>query len=167
MATIERTHWLVSDPKGLDIFTDHNNLIFRFDRLSIQTDLTEPASFKVLRWAVRLSASIYVCVHIKGEEKIWADLISRWTSPPTPIIRRLVPLPALLSISNSKLTWPTAHSIKIEQSLHRISLKLIKHDGLWHTDKDQVLIPDNSDQLWSRLLIIAHMGASGNLGFDS
>ena len=28
MATIERMHWLASDPAGFDLFTDHNNLIF-------------------------------------------------------------------------------------------------------------------------------------------
>ena len=55
MATIERTHCLVSDPKGFDHFRYQNNLIFHFYSLSIQTDLMEPGIRKPLRWAMRLS----------------------------------------------------------------------------------------------------------------
>lgn len=52
MDTIERMHWIVSDPTGFDIYTDHNNLLFIFDSISIQPDLSLASVRKVLQWDV-------------------------------------------------------------------------------------------------------------------
>lgn len=56
--SIERSNWLESAEDGFDLFTDHNNLIFIFDPLSLHPDVGLSSLGKVLRWAVRLSAYI-------------------------------------------------------------------------------------------------------------
>lgn len=55
MDTIERMHWLASCPKGFDLFTDHNNLVFIFDPLSLVPDTSQASMLKVSRWVIRLS----------------------------------------------------------------------------------------------------------------
>ena len=54
LTTLQRMHWLVSTSAGFDFYTDHNNLIFLFDSLSVVPDLTQNSVRKELRWAVRL-----------------------------------------------------------------------------------------------------------------
>ena len=54
MASLERMHWLLADPQGFDLYTDHNNLIYIFNSTSVVTDISQTSSRKVLRWAVRL-----------------------------------------------------------------------------------------------------------------
>lgn len=75
LATVDRMHWALATTCGFDLFTDHNNLIFIFDPLSIMPDLSQSSLKKVLRWAVRMSIYNYTCVHISGEENVWADLL--------------------------------------------------------------------------------------------
>ncbi len=98
MACCERMRWLLATTDGFDLYTDHNNLIFIFDPLSIIPDLTAGSVRKVLRWAVSLSWFNYVCYHISGQDNVWADLIGRWS--PAPTVRRLASIPALVSTSD-------------------------------------------------------------------
>lgn len=49
MATPDRMHWIAAKPDGFDLFTDHNNLIFLFDPLSVMPDLSQTSVLKVLR----------------------------------------------------------------------------------------------------------------------
>jgi len=41
LAILQRMHWLVPTSSGFDLYTDHNNLIFLFDPLSIVPDLAQ------------------------------------------------------------------------------------------------------------------------------
>ena len=77
LTTLERMHWIVANPDGFDLYTDHDNLIFLFDPLSVVPDLSATSLRKVLRSAVRLRMYRYTCYHFKVEENVWADLISR------------------------------------------------------------------------------------------
>lgn len=52
MATLERPHWMAATPDGFDLYTNHHNLIFIFDPLSLLPDLSASVNRKVLRWAV-------------------------------------------------------------------------------------------------------------------
>lgn len=100
---------MVATPAGFDLYTDHNNLIFIFDPLSLMPDLSLSSVRKVLRWAVRLGMYNYVCMHIRGEENVWADLLGRWSAPP--IVRRLISIPPLLSASAEDFSWPRSEEI--------------------------------------------------------
>ena len=82
LATLDRMYWIAATPDGFDLVTDHNNLIFLFDPLSVMPDMTQTSLRKVLRWAVRLSVYNYTCFHIKGTDNVWADLGDRPTHYP-------------------------------------------------------------------------------------
>ena len=41
LATLEYMHWVAATPSGLGLFTDHNNLIFLFDPLSVVPDMSK------------------------------------------------------------------------------------------------------------------------------
>lgn len=72
----------------LDLYIDQQNLIFLFDPLAVVPNLSQALSLNDLRWDIRLSAYINTCVHIKGVNKVWEDLLSPWSA--TSVIRRLV-----------------------------------------------------------------------------
>lgn len=77
METVERMHWLLATDRGFDLFTDHNNLVFLFDPTTAIADISQTPPRKVLRWAVRLSAYKYNCIHIPGSDNVRADMFSR------------------------------------------------------------------------------------------
>lgn len=41
MDTIERMNWLASTPEGFDLNTDHSNIVFLFNPLTLFTDLSQ------------------------------------------------------------------------------------------------------------------------------
>lgn len=164
LATLERMHWLAATPSGFDLFTDHNNLIFLFDPLSVVPDMSQTTLRKVLRWAVRLSMYNYTCFHIKGTDNVWADLLGRWSVPKT--VRRLVRIPELPRSSAEDFQWPTASVMADAQSLaateHQPHLTLI--DKLWRNQNGALWTPDSAPDLQLRLCIIAHTAPAGHRG---
>lgn len=56
MATNDIIHWIFAKTDGLDLFEDHRNLIFLFDQLIVEPDLSKSSLCKVLCWGVLLSA---------------------------------------------------------------------------------------------------------------
>ncbi len=132
MNTLDRMHWLVATPAGLYLYTDHNNLIFLFDPLAVVEDMSQSSLRKVLRWAVKLSVYNYTCYHIKGEENVWADLLTRWSTV-SATVRRLVRIPELPSACHEKFEWPTLTAIAAMQEAHSSDQQdeLISTDGLW------------------------------------
>ena len=162
MATIERMHWLASSPAGFDLFTDHNNLIFIFDPLSLSPDLSQTSIRKVVRWAVRLCAYNYTCIHISGADNVWADLLSRWHIGFK--IRRLITIPALPSASDAEFKWPSNEEIARVQSDSTRPLHLRLEDGLWRTKDNRIWIPSDADNLQLRLCVISHTSAAGHRG---
>lgn len=167
LATLARMHWTVATPDGFDLFTDHNNLIFLFDPLSVMPDMTQTTLRKVLRWAVRLSVYSYTCFHIKGPDNVWADLLGRWSAPP--LLRRLIRIPELPSSSATDFDWPTSTEVADEQSKAEDEQPpdLELSDGLWRNPSGSVWIPDRCSDLQIRLCIIAHTGPAGHRGRDA
>lgn len=163
MATVERMHWLLATHRGFDLYTDHNNLVFLFDPTAVVADISQTTLRKVLRWAVRLSAYTYICVHIPGCDNVWADLISRWT--PSPTLRRLVSVPVLPSSSSADFLWPSPDEVSCAQQEHLASRPpqvSPASDGLYKTASGAIWIPDASNDLQLRLCVIAHTGPSGH-----
>lgn len=39
MATTDCMHWLLASDRGVDLYTDHNNLVFLFDPKSVIVDI--------------------------------------------------------------------------------------------------------------------------------
>jgi len=164
LASLQRMHWLAATPNGFDLYTDHNNLIFLFDPLSVVPDLSQTTLRKVLRWAVWLSMYNYTCFHIRGTDNVWADLLGRWSAPV--VVRRLIRIPELPSSSADDFDWPTATVIAEAQSTTDTerpkNLRLT--DDLWRNPIRAIWIPDTATELQLRLCIIAHTGPSGHRG---
>lgn len=113
LATADLTHWLLATPNGFGLHTDHHNLIFLFDPLVVVPDLSQISLRKVIRWAVRLSAYNYTCIHICRADNVWADLLGRWTVSDT--VRRLVSVPFLPVSSPFEFEWPCLQEIEVQQ----------------------------------------------------
>lgn len=77
MTTLDPMNWVVAMPSSIEFYTDHNNLTVLFDSLEIAPEMSQTSLKKLLRWDVRLSMCRYTLYHIKGEENIWADLLTR------------------------------------------------------------------------------------------
>jgi hypothetical protein len=60
------------------LFTDHRNLVYIFNPLSIDQSLARHTVAKLQRWALKLSVFKYTIEHISGELNLWADILSRW-----------------------------------------------------------------------------------------
>ena len=169
LTTLDRMHWIVATTDGFDLYTDHNNLIFLFDPLSVVPDLSATTLRKVLRWAVRLSMYRYTCYHIKGDDNVWADLMSRWSSSPA-TIRRIVRVPELPSSSATDFDWPSRDAVFKVQQEHAASrpAHFILDDQLWiDPDSKAIWIPDDATDIQLRLCIIAHTGPAGHRGAAS
>lgn len=77
---------------------DHKNLIFLFDPLATMPDLEQASLRKVLRWAVRISTYNLFCIHIRGDNILWADLLMLCIIPLTfRLLVTIPPLPATFS----------------------------------------------------------------------
>ena len=165
IASVKRLHWLLAPPEGFDIYTDHNNLIFIFDPLHVLPDLFQSSVKKVLRLAVMLSLYNYTCVHLKGQDNVWADLLTRWSTP-VRTIRRLVYIPPLLSAENENFVWPSDAEILEVQTKHQSNAPPSTHwrDGLLHTRHGVIWIPPTEEDLQLRICIVAHTGAAGHRG---
>jgi Integrase zinc binding domain len=60
------------------LFTDHRNLVYIFNPLSIDQSLARHTVAKLQRWALKLSVFKYTIEHISGELNLRADILSRW-----------------------------------------------------------------------------------------
>lgn len=68
LASLQRLHWLAATPDGFDLYTEHNNLIFLFDPLSVCLTFLRP------RYA-KSSAGLYALVYITTRAFISRGLI--------------------------------------------------------------------------------------------
>ena len=163
-----RLHWLLATNDGFDIFTDHNNIVFIFDPLSLTTDLSQSSVRKVLRWAVLMSLYNYTCVHIKGKHNIWADLLTRWTTT-AHTVRRLVRLPPLVTATAQDFQWPSIYDIQEQQNIHKDEAppSVFVQSDILYTHPSIVWIPPDSSDLQLRICIVAHTSAAGHRGKES
>lgn len=148
---------MVAVPEGFDIYTDHNNLIFIFDPLSLMPDLSISAARKVLRWTVMTNIYNYVCIHIPGEDNVRADLLGSWSAAPG-CIRRLITLPVLPSSEAPEFEWPVVEELA-DLHLKYMSSKPPDVNVLTETfcTKDGAYwVPDEAEDFQLRVCITAH-----------
>ncbi|CAN0569674.1 unnamed protein product, partial [Laminaria digitata] len=72
----KRAEWLLWN--GAVICTDHRNLIYIFNPLTVITKLSKATSQRLLNWATFLGQYPYTIQHIAGTANVWGDLLSRW-----------------------------------------------------------------------------------------
>ncbi|POM69604.1 Hypothetical protein PHPALM_14096 [Phytophthora palmivora] len=67
--------YLLDREKGVQIYCDHANLIHIF---SPAKTVKPHLRGKLQRWALHIVGVRYTIEHIKGDDNVWADLVSRW-----------------------------------------------------------------------------------------
>lgn len=138
MDTVHCTRWLATKSEGFDIYTDHINLVFTFDPLSVVKDLSKNSVRKCLLWGLGFSLYNYTCIQIKSTEIFWADgmFLTKYFVWFTFLHSRLCPPRTLIGRHSMKSVNPAAEK--------------------WISDLIQML-----------LCAIAHNGTAENLGRDS
>ncbi len=181
MESLKRLRHLLLRPKGFRLFCDHRNLCFMF---SEQPSLKLPTRSKLMRWAFELQSFRYTIEHIPGDQNLWADILSRWT---TPIFkarkatknkgrkrsrdrnRYSVKTPIVQPLKNFE--WPDRETIAGSQTKHGRPPEADKYelrDGLWYLkNTTTVWIPIEDVELQTRLCIIAHYERGQHRGQNS
>jgi transposase InsO family protein len=75
---IENFSHILGRPEGCTFFTDHLNLIFLLNPHSKSCSLHKNTELKIARWAASLIVLNFVIYHIKGDDNVWADILTRW-----------------------------------------------------------------------------------------
>lgn len=172
---ISRLDYIVLRPEGFFLFTDHKNLVFIFDPVSVNARIQKHVANKIERWALLLSSFRYTIVHITGEDNCWADLLSRWGA--TPIHTHTLTVSALLSVPvapdlDPDFTWPSSHGIRQSQQAafekgENIPANVVKNSSIWTNPNGAIWIPSSDTKLIMRILIIGHCGRAGHRGHET
>lgn len=94
-------------------------MISIYDPLEIILDINQAADRKVLRFFVRILAYNHVCFHIGGDEKLWADLLTCYSTHRT--ILFFIPV-RLLPTTFQESDLPSAFFVCDSQNNHANSL---------------------------------------------
>ena len=71
--------------KEFVLYTDHRNLVYVFNHLPKTCDVKKNVSHMLQRWHIKLMGFNYAVKHIAGADNLWADLLSRFQSPDSPL----------------------------------------------------------------------------------
>ena len=98
--TLLKLDYLLQMKRPFKLFIDHKNLIQIFS-----------PNMKLQRWALFIQRFRYKIEHIKGDENVWADLMTRWGASPTEdatprLVRRVRPVKATANIRVQGLQNP-------------------------------------------------------------
>ncbi|ETV78978.1 hypothetical protein H257_07762 [Aphanomyces astaci] len=123
----KRLEYLLIRPGGFRLFTDHRNL-----------------AHKLQRWALTMTAFPYVVECVAGEENLWADLLSRWGSPPGP--DRSFP------VESRTRPHPTCEKYAPWSAEKKSFL----------TAAGKIWIPGDALDMQVRICVVAHAGVAGH-----
>ena len=137
--------------------------------------MSKPTAEKLQRWALDIQRFRYEIEHIKGEENLWADMMTRWGAAvrnkdnEVVLVRKVkVAIPDYVRVrpmQNEEFVCPAVEELLLAQKkLSGYSSK--NKDGLLVNKKNQVIIPEDDNDLRIRISVIAHSGGnSGHLGY--
>ena len=75
---VTKLGYLLQQPNGFLLFTDHANLTFMLDPLSSSCRVRGNSLDKIARWAFALFQLKFDIHHISGDDNVLADLLTRW-----------------------------------------------------------------------------------------
>lgn len=77
MESCKRLEYLLMRPRGFRLYTDHRNLVYIFNPYGFDSNMQRYQADKLQRWAMALTCFQYEIEHIRGEDNVWGDLLSR------------------------------------------------------------------------------------------
>lgn len=172
----KRLEYLLLRSRGFRLYTDHRNLVYIFNPYAIDGTMQRYQADKLQRWSMALSSFTYEIEHIRGEDNVWGDLLSRWgassTSEITARMHRLAIIDQVSPLLDGAFEWPSYDEILREQTnaLRKSVVSAIRYDAerkLFVNQEGRVWIPSHSIDLQQRLCVIAHAGASGHRGVEA
>jgi hypothetical protein len=76
--TVTKMHYLLLSHDEFSILSDHLNLTYIFNPLSVDPTLARHVVHKLQRWALKMSVFSYRMEHVMGELNYWTILMKRW-----------------------------------------------------------------------------------------
>jgi hypothetical protein len=112
------------------VVTDHRNLKFLLDPLSVRPDLKQYVVDKVARWRLRsnITSIRYVIEVIKGHDNDPADMVTRWASPaafPTNVYV-VSPLPRSIVYPHEHADYRPPSDVAVAESQNFASQPLLR-----------------------------------------
>lgn len=169
----KKLDYLLLTQRPVHVYTDHRNLLFVFNPLSLEPVLGRHIVSKVQRWALHLSKYSYTIEHIEGDKNVMADIMTRWFSgyrnkrAASRKVRHIVITSDMVpSTSDSSFIWPTVDEIRASQQNHignKPNMASGQRDGLW-VYQGRTWIPEEDIALQLKLIVIAHSGRCGHRG---
>ncbi|GMG17763.1 unnamed protein product [Phytophthora fragariaefolia] len=77
----KRLEYLLLQPHGFRLLTDHRDLVDIFNPCAMDSNMQRYQSDKLQCWAMSFTCFQYEIEHIRGEDNVWGDLLSRWGAP--------------------------------------------------------------------------------------
>lgn len=110
-------------PRGFHIFTDHRKLQYIFAPLAVNSTMSKFQADRLQRWAMTLTTFRYVIEHIKCEENVWGDLLSRWDSASTLTARMksILVVDRVSPLQESDFVWLTHILRSLRSNLMKLS----------------------------------------------
>jgi RNase H-like domain found in reverse transcriptase len=76
--TVTKVDYLLLCHDEFWILSDHLNLIYTYNPISVDPSLARTISHKLQHWALKMSLFSYRMEHVMGELNYWTDLMTRW-----------------------------------------------------------------------------------------
>jgi RNase H-like domain found in reverse transcriptase len=75
---VTKMDYILLIPSEFSILSDHLNLTYIYNPLSVDPMLARQVVHKLQRWALKMSVFAYRMEHVAGEVKFWTDLMISW-----------------------------------------------------------------------------------------
>lgn len=170
----EKMDYMLICEEDIHLFTNHRNLHFVFDSLSVKSTNARHVVNKVQRWALYLSRFQYTIEYIEGERNNTADMMTRWykgyrgnnnescRNTSFPMQKGLIASPI-----DKYFVWPSFELLKKSHKYAQIPEECtVNEEGLARLDS-KIWIPDVNLDFQLKLLVVAKCSIVGQRGLDS
>jgi hypothetical protein len=192
---VTKMDYILLIPSEFSILSDHLNLIYIYNPLSVDPTLARHVVHRLQRWALKMSVFAYRMEHVAGEVNFWTDLMTRWgvgwvagAEPRARVaLATIFEQPYIMPADEDKPEFPAKQVILMAQKVaiadynHR---KLAIGNGDKKTSNaeeppvkvgirgvlmvgDSMWVPTKAVDLQLRLCVEAHCGAGGHRGYKA
>ncbi len=172
---LKLNYLLLAEDKA-HVYTDHRNLLFIFNPLSLDSSLGRNVVNKVQRWGLYLSRYSYVIEHVERDRNIVADIMTRWwrgyrgmRQTVKRVTHLLLERDIVYSPFCTGFEWPSIEMVLKSQERYKQdagSECSADETGLICV-KGKLWIPEKDADLQLKILLVGHCGTSGHRAVES